>query len=62
MLTVASTHGKAYQQNGAWKVQCRFTTGEEGTVSAPRKSVLRRRLLERGVTTEQVEQLFETEN
>lgn len=62
MLTVASAHGVAYRQNGSWKVQCRFTNGDEGIVSAPRKSVFRRRLLERGLTTEQIESLFAAKN
>ena len=58
MKTITSTHGTAYQQRGTWAVQCRYDDGTEGIVSAARKSVFRRRLLERGLTQARITALF----
>lgn len=58
MLTVVSTHGQAYRQGGFWKIQCRFSDGTEGTLTGQRRSVLRKRLKERGLTAEQIEKLL----
>lgn len=57
MLAVVSTHGKVYREQRLWKIQCRFSDGQQGTVTGSRPSVLRKRLADRGVPADEIERL-----
>ena len=64
MQTIIATHGKAYRSGGFWQVDCTFQRGptpetdRKGRVSGRKPSILRKRLVERGMTEKQVKELF----
>lgn len=57
MMAIVGTHGRLRKDRGVWRVSVRLADGTETEMSCDRRSVLRQRMIKRGLSPQMFNEL-----